>query len=264
MNRAAVLGSPIAHSLSPALHTAGYQALGLPDWEYGCFEVKEAGLADFLAEVGAGYRGFSLTMPLKRRALELSAEQTGIATATGAANTLVPLAQGGWLADNTDVPGLANALRPAWQGYREAALLGAGATAVSALFALGRLGVAQVAVHARNPAKAVELQPYAESAQVRLEIRDLAGWPKADEPVLLSTLPAGALEVVPPTAFGGTELFFDVVYWDWPTPLARAAEAGGVQVVSGLEMLVHQAVEQFRLFTGYEAPVEAMFAAVGR
>jgi shikimate dehydrogenase len=263
MNRAAVLGSPIAHSLSPSLHTAGYRALGLADWEYGLFEVKEDELAGFLAGIGAEYRGFSLTMPLKRKALELSQRHTEVAALTGAANTLVRQDDGGWLADNTDVPGLADALRPAWQGYREAALLGAGATAVSAILALSRLGVERVVCYARNLAKAQALAPFGEQVGVEVSVCELADWPMAIQPVLLSTLPAGALDAIDPAAFTtGPELFFDVVYWDWPTPLAQAAQRQGVNVVNGLDMLVYQAAIQFQHFTGQDVPVEAMFNAV--
>ncbi|MDR1432427.1 MAG: shikimate dehydrogenase [Propionibacteriaceae bacterium] len=271
--RCAVLGSPIAHSLSPLLHTAGYRALGLDDWEYTSHEVGEEELAGFLDGLGPEWRGLSLTMPLKRRALELASQATATARGVGVANTLVRLDGGGWLADNTDVGGLADALRGAWLGYRRATILGAGATATSALFALGDLGVEGVIVYARNLGKAAGLAAVGESLGIRVELRDLAAWADTATPVLLSVLPAG---VITENAAGGgppqasslplssppVELAFDVVYWDWPTPFARAARSAGATVVSGMDMLVYQAVRQFELFTGRQVPAQAMFDSV--
>ncbi|MGH3613741.1 MAG: shikimate dehydrogenase, partial [Pseudonocardia sp.] len=110
--RAAVLGSPIAHSLSPVLHHAAYAALGLDGWNYGAHECDESGLGGFVAGLGPEWAGLSLTMPLKRVALEVADQVSALAAATGAANTLVA-GPGGWVADNTDVAGIVGALRDA-------------------------------------------------------------------------------------------------------------------------------------------------------
>ncbi len=137
--KAAVLGSPIAHSLSPALHRAGYAALGL-DWTYDRFELTADQLPAFVAGLDDDWRGLSLTMPLKVACLEVADQVTPLAQRAGAGNTLVRTAEG-WLADNTDIPGLVAALLPSWHGWTRAAILGAGATARSAVLALERLGV---------------------------------------------------------------------------------------------------------------------------
>ncbi len=258
--RAAVLGSPIAHSLSPALHNAGYAASGLTDWHYERFELQASELAGFLAGLDEDWRGLSLTMPLKEACLDVAAETTALARRARAGNTLVRLPDGGWLADNTDVPGIVDALRPAWQSdWHRVAVLGAGATARSALLALPALGVLAVDVYARDPAKATALEGWA-PAGVEVAVRPFDEWVSGEQPALLSTLPGGAadsLELAGPRS----GLLFDVVYAGWPTPLAQQAEAAGMTVVGGLDLLVHQAARQFTLFTGREAPLEAMFAA---
>ena len=138
--KAAVLGSPIAHSLSPAVHAAGYAALGLTDWSYTLVEMDVAGLPGFVAGLDEQWRGLSLTMPLKEVCLEVAGVVTPLARSAGAGNTLVRQAEGGWLADNTDVPGLVDALSPAWQRGTRAAILGAGATARSTVLALASMG----------------------------------------------------------------------------------------------------------------------------
>lgn len=261
--KAAVLGSPIAHSLSPVLHNAGYAALGLTDWSYSRFELAAAELPGFLVGLDDDWRGFSLTMPLKEACLEVAVEVTPLAALAGAGNTLVRLASGGWLADNTDVGGLVDALRPAWvQGWTTVGVLGSGATARSALLALVELGVAEVTVYARSAAKVESLTEWAGRATPALGIRaaELADWPLGDEPAVLSTLPGGAADdfVLPRKRAG---VLFDAVYAGWPTPLARAASAAGMTVIGGLDLLVHQAARQFELFTQQPAPVEVMFVA---
>ena len=261
--RAAVLGSPIAHSLSPVLHNAGYVALGLSDWEYGRFELQADELSGFLAGLGPEWRGLSLTMPLKEACLKVAAEVSPLAALAGAGNTLVRLDGGGWRADNTDVGGLVDVLRPSWDSsWASAAVLGSGATARSALLALAELGATEVTGYARNAQKASSLTEWAAIATPALTVRAgrLADWPIADEPAVLSTLPGGAADgfSIPRPRPG---LLFDVVYAGWPTPLARAAAAAGMIVVGGLDMLVRQAARQFELFTGHTAPIDAMFAA---
>ncbi len=270
-HRCAVLGSPVAHSLSPLLHTAGYAAAGLSGWDYGRHEVDEGGLAPFVAGLDGTWRGLSLTMPLKVAAFDVAETVSDLAREAGAVNTLVRTPSG-WSGDNTDVHGIVAALHDA--GARRphrATVLGAGATARSALLALRVLGVSQVVVAARNESRGRAL---AEWAGADATFLDLAEWPEAPADVVVSTLPGGAAGAAAADALDGRvdalvgAVLLDVVYAGWPTALGRAASEQGAQVVSGLEMLVHQAAEQFRLFTGSEAPVAAMQtagrAALGR
>lgn len=261
--RAAVLGSPVAHSLSPVLHAAGYAELGLTDWSYDRFELVAADLPGFVASLGADWRGLSLTMPLKAACLQVASDVTPLAGLAGAGNTLVRLPGGGWRADNTDVGGLVDALTPAWlPGWTSVAILGAGATARSAVLALAELGVTEVRVYARNEARAGDLLAWAGKAApgLGLSAAPIEQWPVGAEPAVVSTLPGGAADgFALPGPRGG--LLFDAVYAGWPTPLARTAAAAGMTVVGGLDLLVHQAARQFTLFTGLPAPVAAMFAA---
>lgn len=258
-----MLGSPVAHSLSPALHNAGYAAAGLPDWSYSRFEIGEDDLRGFVAGLAGDWRGLSLTMPLKRVCLEVADRVSPVALRAGAGNTLVRRSDGGWDADNTDVGGLVDALRPHWQpGWRTAAVLGAGATARSALLALADLGASHATVYARDPARVADLVGWAGQARVEVEVvtRPLADWGTGDEPAVLSTLPpAPGVEASLTGSRDG--LLFDAVYAGWPTPLARRAASAGMVVVGGLDLLVHQAARQFELFTGVAAPIEAMMEA---
>lgn len=272
-SRAGVLGSPIKHSLSPTLHVAGYTAAGLDGWDYTAHEVDEGGLAPFVTGLDGSWRGLSLTMPLKVAAFDVADEVSDLARQAGAINTLLRT-DTGWAGDNTDVHGIVAALREAGvHEPRSATIIGAGATARSALLALRELGVREgVRIAARDATKAGALIDSMPDLGLEVGIAiDLAGWwfeewPPVD--VVISTVPAGAANEAVASMLGrpdpdlmrGTSLL-DVVYADWPTPLARASRTRGATVVSGLEMLVHQAARQFELFTGAPAPVEAMQAA---
>jgi shikimate dehydrogenase len=266
--RAAVLGSPITHSLSPALHRAGYRAAGLSGWEYDAHEVDAAALAAFVDGLDDDWRGLSLTMPLKEVAAQVATTVDAVATRAGAVNTLVRRADGGWDATNTDVLGVVRALEPHLGGTPTRALvLGAGATARSAVLALAELGVTTLTVRARDTARAADLLAWALDLGAGIRngsVAALGPWVTTRDDVVVSTLPgsAGAVAAgtVPPAHPG---ILLDVVYAGWPTPLALAATAAGMTVVGGLDLLVHQAGEQFRLFTGHDAPLEAM-AAAGR
>jgi shikimate dehydrogenase len=258
--RAAVLGSPIEHSLSPALHRAGYAALGLDEWTYDRYDLFAGELPGFVAGLGPEWRGLSLTMPLKVGCLQVADQVTDLARRAGVGNTLVRTPEG-WLADNTDVPGLVAALHPAWRGWDVAAVLGAGATARSALLSLAELGVRTASVYARDAVRAAEVVSWARDAApgLRVEVRVLDTWTGGDEPVVVSTLPAGAIDGAGLTRRSG--LLFDVVYAGWPTSLARAAVAAGMEVVGGIELLVEQAALQFELFTGQRVPQLVLRAA---
>ncbi|KOX12050.1 shikimate dehydrogenase [Nocardiopsis sp. NRRL B-16309] len=262
--RAAVLGSPVAHSLSPVLHTAAYAAMGLDDWSYGLVECDEKGLAPFLDGLGPEWRGLSLTMPLKRRALDLADEVTELARQVGGANTLVPRGRG-WSAHNTDVTGIATALTEAGVGApRDVVVLGAGATAASALAALRELGVrAPVTVLARDTGRAGEVADAARRLGHPLEVAPLSGiGARLDVDLVVSSLPSGAADRYAEHLAASRADLFDVVYAPWPTRAAEAVAARGGRVVGGFPMLLHQAVAQVRLMTGVEdVPVAAMRAA---
>ena len=255
--RAAVLGSPIAHSLSPALHRAAYVALGL-DWTYDSIQVEPAGLTDFLAGLGSDWAGLSLTMPLKQTVLPLLTWSAPDVALTGAANTVV-LRHGAREGHNTDIDGVLAALREAGTATASTAvILGAGATAASALVALSRLGVTSVAVQARSSARALPLVSLGGSLGVRVTV---GGFAPVDADVVVNTTPSGAGDVLEPGAAG---TFLDVVYAPWPTVLADRYAGSGATVVGGIAMLLHQAGAQVTLMTGRPAPLAAMRAALPR
>ncbi|MEV0621057.1 shikimate dehydrogenase [Nonomuraea sp. NPDC050404] len=276
--RAAVMGSPIGHSLSPYLHRAAYQAMGLGGWSYEAFECDEARLPRLLAELtpvrgrsGSGsssgdgadaWAGLSLTMPLKRAVLPLLDTVSELAVEVGGANTVV-FRDGLRHGDNTDVHGIVQALTEAGvPAPRSATILGGGATAASALAALRDLGLFEATLLVRDPARAGETAAVAERLGVALAVETfdkLDAFARAD--LVVSTLPGGAADV-----FAGrlarVPALFDVVYSPWPTDAAAAVVAAGGIVVGGFEMLLHQAVRQVQLMTGIaQVPVEAMRAA---
>lgn len=260
--RCAVLGSPIAHSLSPVLHRTAYAELGLPDWRYDAFEVGAAGLAEFVAGLGPEWRGLSLTMPLKRVALELCDNVSELATMVGAVNTVVFDDERRMHGTNTDVPGVVAALRERGVSEVESALLlGVGATAGSALAGLAELGARTATAIARDPSRAGELQRLATALDVKLTVIDLAGdWHRGcPSDVLVSTVPDPAAAPYAKELVGLADVVFDALYEPWPTRLATTAERAGLVVVGGLDLLVHQAALQVELMTErVPAPLSAM------
>jgi shikimate dehydrogenase len=263
--KAAVLGKPIAHSLSPVLHRAAYEALGFADWTYEVVECDERGLAAYVESRGQEWAGLSLTMPLKRTVLPLLDHVDRLAAATGGANTVVFRPEGRY-GYNTDVQGIVDALTEAGApAPGSVTILGAGATACSALAAVGELGAAGADIVARDPSRADGLLATADRLGLTARFRPWAGLGDAPVPdLLISTVPAGAADEyserlrlthqAPPAVL-------DVVYHPWPTPLARAAAAAGSVVASGYAMLLHQAAAQVELMTGKPGPVEAMRVA---
>jgi len=256
-----VLGKPVAHSLSPLLHRAAYAALDL-DWTY---EVIECGEADLAGVLGArpDWAGFSCTMPLKREALRLASEVAPVAAAVGAANTLLPRGDGGWIAENTDVAGMVASLAEHAVHPDSATILGAGGTAQAAVAALVVAGAQRVTVLVRDPSRTSEVTATAAALGLDLEV----GLLDADSPALLadlivSTLPAGAADPLAARSWTSGQALLDVVYEPWPTPLAAAVAAAGGEVVSGALMLLHQAVTQVELMTGMAAPVDEMRLAL--
>jgi shikimate dehydrogenase len=254
---------PIEHSLSPVLHTAAYAALGLSGWDYGRYAVDEAGLPEFVAGLGPEWVGLSLTMPLKRVALEVADEVAADTAAIGAANTLVRRPSG-WLAVNTDVAGIEESLRELGAASVErAVVIGAGGTAQAALAALRRLGELAPTVLVRDPARAGALRATAERLGVTPRI--VGGFPHVLLPpadVVISTVPAGAADALATVAWDPATVLLDVIYAPWPTAPASAAAAAGCRVAGGLEVLLHQAVGQVELMTGRPGPTAAMAAAL--
>lgn len=285
--RAAVLGHPIAHSLSPVLHRAAYRSLGLSGWSYEAVDVDEEGLPGFVAGLDGDWAGLSLTMPLKRAVRPLLVAESPLAAAVEAVNT-VTFAPAGPIGDNTDVAGIVAALRESGIGQvSRAAVLGGGATATSAVAALQQLGCDRPTVHVRRLSTTAGLRSAAERLGVRpvltgLDPDGLAALAGAD--VVISTLPGGAADPLaePLVAAARTDartaarkavrvaggagevqlpvlpVLLDVVYAPWPTALAEAWGRAGGRVIGGFAMLLHQAAEQVRLMTGLPAPLEAM------
>ncbi len=265
VHKAAVVGKPIAHSLSPVIHNAGYAAAGLDGWSYTRIECAAAELADLVAGLGPQWAGLSVTMPGKEAALAVAAEVSPVAAAVGAANTLVRRPDGSWYADNTDGTGMVEVLTEAGGGAgATVTVLGAGGTARAALAAAARLRAAGVTVIARRPAAVAELTPVAQTLGLALTA---APWSEAvasaNADVLISTVPKGAADGLADTVgWRPSTVLFDAIYDPWPTPLAASAAAAGCRIVSGLDLLLAQAIGQFEQFTGVPAPRAAMSSAL--
>jgi shikimate dehydrogenase len=251
----AVLGSPIEHSLSPALHSAAYRTLGL-DWTYSKREVRPGELAEFIATLGPEWRGLSLTMPLKHEVLPLITDLDRVAQLTGAANTVLLSHDEGRPAlsgFNTDVVGIVRAL--AENGTTSAShvtILGGGATASSALMAAAELGAETVDILVRTPSKAAPLVALGRTLGVVVSVSDLADAAVPDAPaseLVISTLPGGTeLDLSLPEDLRRSALLFDVGYSPWPSALAQSWREVSGAVISGLPMLLHQALVQVRIF----------------
>lgn len=269
---AAVIGSPIAHSLSPVIHRAAWERLGLAgDWEYRSAEVDRGGLGAFIAGLDPQCRGLSVTMPCKQAVMPLMDVVDPLAATVGAVNTVVPGA-GVLTGFNTDVHGITTAIAEARAARglgpaRSACVLGARATASSALAALGALGVTRTTVVARRfsgPGSVVAAAARMGVGIDQVLIGDTtrAGAALAAD-IVVSTLPAGAADplaaLVRP---GGHQCLLDVVYAPRDTALRRAFEAGGAVIAEGTEMLIHQGAQQVRLMTGRDPDTGVMRAAL--
>ncbi|MCF6746151.1 shikimate dehydrogenase [Blastococcus sp. KM273128] len=259
--RAAVLGRPVSHSLSPLLHRAAYAALGLSAWSYDALDVGAEDLPELLAGLGEEWRGFSVTMPCKQAAVAVADVVEPLPRLLGAANTLVRT-PAGWRAENTDVAGVGTALQVA--GVDEvghAAVLGAGGTAAAAAVALASLGAGQVDVVVREPARAADVVRVLETLGVTARVLPLAG-ARVEAPVVVSTVPVAGQPAVAALEWHRGQTVLDVLYAPWPTPLAERVSAAGGAVIGGLEVLFWQATAQVELMTGRPAPIGAMRAAL--
>lgn len=276
--RAAVIGHPVGHSLSPVLHRAAYDELGLPH-TYDAIDVPDGGAPEMLASLDAGWLGLSVTMPHKHAVLAAADTADPLATVVGAANTVLVTGSGSsrvLVAANTDVHGAAQALREARAAAaggevptaRTAVVLGAGGTAAAVLAALAELGVTTPVVCVRSQARAAGLLQAAHRMGVDVTLRrfDAAAPLIADADLVVQTAVAGAADPVAAeltTLLDGRRLrpeqtLLDAIYDPWPTDLAAAWSGAGGAVAPGWLMLLHQAAEQVRLMTGQTAPVGAM------
>ena len=243
MKRAAVLGSPISHSLSPALHMRAYEILGI-DAQYDAVEVPSGALPDFLKNVNSTnsteWLGFSLTMPLKEEILELADEIDLLAKKIQSANTLIPIAPRKWRAHTTDVAGFIWALTSNNAlDFKTVTIIGAGGTARAAAAAVDAPGRV-IKVINRNPKREAAMINAISDSELTF-----MSWEQADlsSDLVINTTPKGAADILKPD----TGILFESLYNPWPTQLASNWQG---QVVDGLDLLIHQAIDQIALMTG--------------
>ncbi len=262
-SRAAVLGQPIDHSLSPVLHRAAYRELGL-DWSYDAIDMDVARLPEFLAGLGPEWRGLSLTMPLKEAVLPHLVGQSETVTAVGGANTVLPT-DGGLVGQNTDVAGIISALHEATvaEGCESLAIIGAGATAAASLVAARQLQAGEVVISARRPSAATQLANRGRDLDIATDFIPWSDLRRAlSSEVVICTLPGNAGAALVAYLPRQPGVLLDVSYDPWPTSLAEAWSNAGGTVVGGHRMLLWQAAEQVELMTGQSAPVAAMATAL--
>ncbi|WP_099039692.1 shikimate dehydrogenase [Mycobacterium neglectum] len=260
--KAAVLGSPIAHSRSPQLHLAAYRALGLDGWTYERIECTADQLPTVVGDFGPEWVGVSVTMPGKFAALRFADEPTQRAALVGSANTLVR-SPNGWRADNTDIDGVTGALGRA-SGH--AVVVGSGGTAPAVVVGLVELGVQRITVVARNREKVTAVVDLATRVGADASWCDINSTEVIEvmstADAVVNTVPADAAANYA-SVLATTPVLLDAIYDPWPTPLAAAVESAGGRVISGLEMLLNQAYAQVEQFTGMPAPKEVMREALG-
>ena len=261
--RAGVLGSPIGHSLSPVLHRAAYDLLGLTGWTYDAYEVTPEQLPGFLDGLGPEWAGLSLTMPLKAAVLPLLHGAAPVVEAVGAANTVL-LRGGRRFGENTDVQGMVTALRGAGvTDVEHVAVLGGGATARSALAAVASV-TGSATVYSRSAERTGSLLATASKVGLTVDVRPWSAAAAAfGAPLVVNTSPAGAADAWVRAVPAAVGTLFEVLYDPWPTPLAAAWSARRGTIVDGLDLLVHQAVLQVGLMTGADLDV-AGFAGLLR
>lgn len=261
--QAAVLGHPISHTLSPTLHLAAYRAMGLP-WSYRAIDVNEAQLPEFIAGLDESWAGLSLTMPLKRAILPLLDAVDPVAESIQAANTVV-FSQGERLGFNTDVAGIITALREAGfdQFPGDVAILGAGATAMSAVVSIADQRPSRVVISTRRPEAAEEVARFADGLGLNAQTWP---WESAADllacQVVISTLPGDAAAHLADAVPADPGLLMDVTYSPWPTALAAAWHGADGAIAPGYRMLLWQAAMQVELMTGHQPSVDAMWSAL--
>lgn len=240
--RAAVLGSPISHSLSPAIHNAAYLALGI-EGKYDAVDVKEGELEGFIQEVNrtpAEWIGFSLTMPLKEVIFKVADLVDPLAEQILSANTLIPTPEG-WYATTTDVAGFIWALAEnKVQHFETVTIIGAGATARAAIAAVDAPG-RRIRVINRSAKRETLIREIAQQADL-----EFVSWQDVnlDSDLVINTTPKGAADELPE----GRGVLFESLYHPWPTALADKWQG---KVISGLDLLIHQAIDQIHLMTGF-------------
>ena len=248
-----VLGSPIAHSKSPAIHRAAYRVLG-EEWEYSINEVSKDVLRNFLNQDNKKHSGFSLTMPLKETAFQIASQSDDLSKITKASNTLVRH-EDGWHAFNTDIFGVYQAVSLNKSGpINQSLIIGSGATATSALVALAKLSPgSRVKIYARNASTRAELISLGSELGLSVSRALFLANGIRNADLTISTVPGGALDplvaklskrkrMIP------SGLLLDVAYHPWPSKLSSIWTKAGIPVVSGIEMLIWQAVAQIRIF----------------
>jgi shikimate dehydrogenase len=262
-HRLGVLGWPVAHSRSPAMHNAALRALGMDDWRYQALPVPEDLLTETVRAMGhLGFVGANVTIPHKQAAFELAEQASEAAKAIGAANTLIFAPDGTISAENTDAPGLIAALKQlaGLPASPSALVLGAGGSARAAVWALREAGASEVSVWNRTPARAQRLarelgvrsvsQP--DHADLLVNCTSVGLERSASEPEGLNQLGLTFDQV------GKYTYVVDMVYRSSPTPLLAAAREHGARTLDGLEILVAQGALSFELWTGRAAPLEVM------
>ena len=258
--KAAVLGKPISHSLSPVLHNAGYQAQGL-EHEYERHEVDESGLASFVQSLSADWMGLSLTMPLKVAAFSIVESVTPLVEISGSINTLVFGER--IIGYNTDIYGIVQACIESGVAEPETCtIIGSGATARSAIVAARELGITRIELLARNSEAILQCDQIAQELGITFIAPpiDESKWQESD--LVINTTPTGVADKLLPATSSVSGLLLDVIYHPWPTQIASRWETAGGAICPGYLMLLHQAVAQYELFTGVDAPVAQMRAAL--
>ncbi len=250
-----VWGAPIAHSKSPELHRAAYDLLGL-DWEYRAVEVSTEQLADAFHTLPSAVGGLSLTMPLKEGILNLVSDHRGPVDLLHAANTVVRAGDDWWL-ENTDWWGAARVLSDYGGVSGDTVwMLGAGATARAVVYALSTLNPAKLVLVVRSPERARVTEVLAETLGIPVEVAVMSDIPSEPPKWVISTLPGGVVAEIPGLdVVAGSSTLFDIAYDPWPSTLATIWHSAGAPVISGLEMLVYQALAQIRAFVNADTGV---------
>ncbi len=272
MRRLGVLGWPVAHSRSPAMFNAAFADLGMEGWRYQRLPVPQELFTETTRALGgAGFLGANVTIPHKQAALALAGEASEAAKAIGAANTLT-FAPGGTAiaAENTDAPGLIAALKQltGMPAHPSVLVLGAGGSARAAVWALREAGASEVSVWNRTPERAealardlgVQAVPSPQTAEVLVNCTAVGLEPlerSASEPEGLNQLGLTFDQV------GEYSYVIDMVYRTGSTALLAAARSHGAQTLDGIEILLCQGALSFELWTGRQAPLDAMRRAIG-